>query len=178
MYSSSKIICCYVLDVSISHTAEIKDMPRPPPAVHNKTSKEEFSRDIKHEEEELPRDVNIDEEKPSRDVNMEEESLRDVKNEEEELSWSVSSSYSLVDTRQMSLTSTLPVVQPMNEDYRRTVCKRSFYSTSSLTHPVRNDNSRNIDTDNEQERAEPAREVPAIRSANQIDGSCSMGLKD
>ena len=71
-----------------------------------------------------------------------------------------------------SLTSTASIVEPMGESHPGTVYKTSFYSTSSLTHPVRKVQSKKTDLDNEQEQ-----EVAVIRVTDEIDVNTAVTMK-
>ena len=122
---------------STCHTTDVRDVNQPSSDVHK--NKEELSCYV-NKEEELSRDINKEE--MSRDVNKEVELSRDV-----------DSSYFFViePTTDRSLTSTAPVVEPLGEGHDGTVRKRSFCSTSSLTHRVRKVQSKKTDLENEQE---------------------------
>src|SRR6266496_6799726 len=61
----------------------------------------------------------------------------------------------------------------MGEGHHRTVCKRSFYSTSSLTHPVRKVQSKKTDLDNEEEEEEPVIRV----TDDEIDVNTTVTMK-
>src|SRR6266496_2146504 len=94
---------------------------------------------------------------------------------EEELSCDVNSCYFFVDepATQRSLTSTAPVVQPMGEGHHRTICKRSFYRTSSQTHPLGKVQSKKTVLDNEQEQEEPVIRV----TDDEIDVNTTVTMK-
>ena len=65
-----------------------------------------------------------------------------------------------------------PVVQQMGKDEHGTVCKGSFYNTNSLTHRVRQVQSKKTDLDNEQEQ-----EVAVIRVTDKIDVNTAVTMK-